>query len=118
MTHHLFALRRIAGPVALFLAAHAVLAQDEGGGPPRHGKADELLAPGIARFFPFAYPEGPAPYSHALRRPFEGVGEVPDGFRVKVAFARNDTVIDPPGVRALRHAAVVPITPGTSLYAT
>jgi alpha-glucosidase len=118
MSHPLPAVRRLAGLVALFLAVHTVAAQEGAGGPPRHGKADELLAPGVARFYPFAFPEGPAPHSHALQRPFEGVAEVPGSFRVKVVFARNDTIIDPPGVRALRHAAVVPITPGTSLYAT
>jgi alpha-glucosidase len=98
----------------MLVMASATLAQ----GPEPSGKADETLAPGVARFYPFAFPKGPAPYSFALASQLSGTEGVPDTFRVKVVFARGETVITPPGEARIRHSAVVPIIPGTSLYGT
>src|SRR5687768_13978642 len=97
--------------ILVTLAASNVLAQ-------REGREPELLAPGVARFFPFGYPADAAPVSLALEKPAAKVGAVPESFRVKVAFSRGEAQIDPALPPAMRHAAVVPVAPGTSLYGT
>ncbi len=97
--------------ILVTLAASNVIAQ-------RDGREPELLAPGVARFFPFGYPADAVPVSLALEKPLAKIDAVPETYRVKVAFARGEGVIDPAHPAAIRHSAVVPIAPGTSLYGT
>jgi alpha-glucosidase len=106
--------RRVLSAAILLAIASTLMAQP--GGP--NEREPEIIAPGVARFYPFAYPMAAAANSLALQKSFHKIGDLPKSFRVTVAFAHGDTVITPPGVAAIRHSAVVPIDPGTSLYAT
>ena len=76
------------------------------------GREPEMVGDGIARFFPFGYPTERTAYSFALEREPSPRGEVPAGYRVRVAFSREEGGAE----GGFRHAGVVPITPGTTLY--